>query len=152
MKKISSLGIIAFKESIQIKDVLLRIKNWSDRNSVPVFFHPFVSNQIGADAIVSPSEYEFLQSSDAIVSVGGDGTFLSVAHICQFTEKPIIGVNLGGLGFLTDISPDEIDLLWIKFNPVNSVPSAVWYWRLYFTEKMSRCASFMLLMISLSTG
>ncbi len=109
MKKISSLGIIAFKESIQIKDVLLRIKNWSDRNSVPVFFHPFVSNQIGADAIVSPSEYEFLQSSDAIVSVGGDGTFLSVAHICQFTEKPIIGVNLGGLGFLTDISPDEIE-------------------------------------------
>jgi NAD+ kinase len=50
------------------------------------------------------SECEFLQSSDAIVSVGGDGTFLSVAHMCRFTEKPIIGVNLGGLGFLTDIS------------------------------------------------
>lgn len=109
MKKISSFGIIAFKESLQIKEVLLRIKNWSERSSVPVFFHPFVSNQIGPDALVSPSEYEFLQSSDAIVSVGGDGTFLSVAHICQFTEKPIIGVNLGGLGFLTDISPDEIE-------------------------------------------
>lgn len=109
MKKISSFGIIAFKESLQIKEVLLRIKDWSERSSVPVFFHPFVSNQIGPDALVSPSEYEFLQSSDAIVSVGGDGTFLSVAHICQFTEKPIIGVNLGGLGFLTDISPDEIE-------------------------------------------
>lgn len=109
MKKISSFGIIAFKESFQIKDVLLRIKNWSERSSVPVFFHPFVSNQIGPDSRVSPSECEFLQSSDAIVSVGGDGTFLSVAHMCRFTEKPIIGVNLGGLGFLTDISPDEIE-------------------------------------------
>jgi len=109
MKKISSFGIIAFKESSQIKNVLLRIKSWSEQNSVPIFFHPFVSNQIGPDARVSPSECEFLQSSDAIVSVGGDGTFLSVAHMCRFTEKPIIGVNLGGLGFLTDISPDEIE-------------------------------------------
>lgn len=109
MKKISSFGIIAFKESSQIKNVLLRIRNWSERNSVPVFFHPFVNNQIGPDARVSSSENEFLQNSDAIVSVGGDGTFLSVAHICRFTEKPIIGVNLGGLGFLTDISPDEIE-------------------------------------------
>jgi NAD+ kinase len=109
MKKISSFGIIAFKESSQVKNVLLRIKSWSEQNSVPIFFHPFVSNQIGPDARVSPSECEFLQSSDAIVSVGGDGTFLSVAHMCRFTEKPIIGVNLGGLGFLTDISPDEIE-------------------------------------------
>ncbi len=116
MKKISSFGIIAFKESPQIKDVLLRIKSWSERNSVPVFFHPFVSNQIGPDARVSPSECEFLQSSDAIVSVGGDGTFLSVAHMCRFTEKPIIGVNLGGLGFLTDISPEDIESTLDKIN------------------------------------
>ncbi len=109
MKQLSSFGVIAFKESSLIKDVLLRIKSWAEQSSVPVFFHPFVSNQIGSDALVSPSECEFLQSSDAIVSVGGDGTFLSVAHMCRFTEKPIVGVNLGGLGFLTDISPDEIE-------------------------------------------
>ncbi len=116
MKKISSFGVIAFKESPQIKDVLHRILKWSEQTSVPVFFHPFVGNQLVPDSRVSASECEFLQKSDAIVSVGGDGTFLSVAHMCRFTEKPIIGVNLGGLGFLTDISPDEIESTLDKIN------------------------------------
>lgn len=116
IKKISSFGIIAFKESPQIKEVLHRILNWSEQTSVPVFFHPFVGSQLSSDTRVSTSECEFLQNSDAIVSVGGDGTFLSVAHMCRFTEKPIIGVNLGGLGFLTDISPDEIESTLDKIN------------------------------------
>ncbi|NLG18735.1 MAG: NAD(+)/NADH kinase [Fibrobacter sp.] len=116
MKQIKSFGIVAFKDSQQVKNVLSRILQWSQEHNVPVFFHPVVSGKLEYDAPVSDTEEEFLKNSDAVVSVGGDGTFLSVARMCRFTEKPIIGINAGGLGFLTDISPGEIDNTLLKIH------------------------------------
>lgn len=45
---------------------------------------------------------------DAAISLGGDGTLLGLAHYLAGTEKPILGINLGQLGFLTDV---ELDVL-----------------------------------------
>lgn len=46
--------------------------------------------------------------SDLIVAVGGDGSFLASSRSVIDSGKPITGVNMGRLGFLTDISPSEI--------------------------------------------
>ena len=46
---------------------------------------------------------------DLIISVGGDGTFLSTARHFLLHGLPIIGVNAGHLGFLMEISPDEME-------------------------------------------
>ncbi len=45
---------------------------------------------------------------DAIIAVGGDGTFLTAARAVVHAEVPLIGVNLGRLGFLVDISPIQL--------------------------------------------
>ena len=50
---------------------------------------------------------KLIRSSDFIISFGGDGTFLSTAKLVGRSGKPIIGINLGKLGFLADISPDD---------------------------------------------
>ncbi len=46
---------------------------------------------------------------DLVVVVGGDGSMLNVAQIMASHDVPVIGVNRGRLGFLTDILPDEIE-------------------------------------------
>ncbi len=45
---------------------------------------------------------------DLVIAVGGDGTFLTAARAAADFEIPLLGVNLGRLGFLTDISPEQL--------------------------------------------
>jgi NAD+ kinase len=48
---------------------------------------------------------------DLIIVVGGDGSLLSASHFATDQNIPIVGINRGRLGFLTDIRPDEIKTL-----------------------------------------
>lgn len=54
-------------------------------------------------------EVESLSDADLVVSIGGDGTFLSTAARVGNTGTPILGINAGHLGFLADVSPSEIE-------------------------------------------
>lgn len=48
-------------------------------------------------------------------SIGGDGSLLRTAHLIGANETPILGINFGHLGFLTDISPEEINDIYTLF-------------------------------------
>lgn len=48
-------------------------------------------------------------TSDILVCIGGDGTFLSAVHLAGCQNIPIIGVNLGSVGFLLEIKPENIE-------------------------------------------
>lgn len=111
MRQISSFGIVAFSECPHLHEVVNRICAWSRSKKVPVILHPFFKTIVPSNlaAPVADDEKSLISSSDAVISVGGDGTFLSVAHLCRFTQKPVVGINLGGLGFLTDIGPENLE-------------------------------------------
>jgi NAD+ kinase len=49
-------------------------------------------------------------SCDALMCFGGDGTFLSAVHHHASQSVPLVGVNLGQVGFLPEIAPDEIEI------------------------------------------
>lgn len=48
------------------------------------------------------------QNCDLVIAIGGDGTMLSCLRQYGSKEIPILGINLGSVGFLTDIAPDEL--------------------------------------------
>lgn len=52
---------------------------------------------------------DFTTDLDLVLSVGGDGTFLRAAHRVRDAGVPLVGVNLGRLGFLTEVEPEGVD-------------------------------------------
>ena len=56
----------------------------------------------------SYSNQYIVKNADLVISIGGDGTLLGCARLFGKEGLPILGVNLGSLGFLTDIQPEEI--------------------------------------------
>jgi len=54
-------------------------------------------------------EKKIQTSCDIVVSIGGDGTMLRIARLVSGNATPILGINLGKLGFLTEVTIDELD-------------------------------------------
>ncbi|HWH77374.1 MAG TPA: NAD(+)/NADH kinase, partial [Candidatus Binatus sp.] len=57
----------------------------------------------------SCSKKEMALGADLIIALGGDGTLLNIAPLVVRPEVPILGVNLGGLGFITEVAVDELE-------------------------------------------
>jgi len=53
-------------------------------------------------------ESELAQSADLMIAIGGDGTMLYAGNLSRRTDIPLLGINRGRLGFLADVSPDEM--------------------------------------------
>ncbi|MFR3187884.1 MAG: NAD kinase [Phocaeicola sp.] len=72
-------------------------------------FYHFLQNHTKAD-LTNLEVFEGNQfHADMALSIGGDGTFLKAASYVGDKEIPILGINTGRLGFLADISPDQME-------------------------------------------
>lgn len=69
--------------------------------------HLLRSHNIGRSCLVA--EHKLARSCDILISLGGDGTILRYARILAASKIPILGINLGKLGFLAEVSLDELD-------------------------------------------
>ncbi|NLW24310.1 MAG: NAD(+)/NADH kinase [Clostridia bacterium] len=81
------------------------IIEWLEKKKIQVLAPEEDARFLGINA---KSHKEFCQESDVILVLGGDGTFLRAARYTAGYEKPILGVNLGFLGFLTEIEVGEV--------------------------------------------
>ena len=109
-------GIIPNINKENIVDVVLRFVKYLENYG----FDYFITNEfLNINGKVHPNVKNLnflnlnhlLQQSDIIVSVGGDGTMLQTAYTVRDTNKPIMGLNLGKLGFLAEFEMNRIDVL-----------------------------------------
>ena len=63
---------------------------------------------LAADRVAELAVDDIGREADVILSFGGDGTMLNTAHIVADRSKPILGINIGRLGFLADIEVEQV--------------------------------------------
>lgn len=100
-----SCGIITKRNKPEALSLARDIVGWLSARGVKVLVEKEVAEQIGhpdhIDRDGIPSR------ADLLIVLGGDGTLLSVARLSGVESIPVLGINLGGLGFLTEISKEE---------------------------------------------
>ncbi|MFQ5441388.1 MAG: NAD(+)/NADH kinase [Thermodesulfobacteriota bacterium] len=102
MKNIGMVVKVSNPDAIKFGCELAR---WIDEKGGAVFVDPELAPGITPSKAVSREE--FLVSIDVLLVLGGDGTIISTARLVADKKIPILGINLGGLGFLTAVTVDE---------------------------------------------
>lgn len=111
-----TVGIIVKPKHEKAKEALKQLIDFLEKEKISYIFDSGSSDLIKKDA---PTVEKILlpKKCDLIVVLGGDGTLLSIARFIPPLTIPIIGVNLGRVGFLTEISVDEmVDVLKLYLN------------------------------------
>ena len=105
LKSIKTAGIILRPSSPELKSTYLKIKELFQKADIEILLEDNSANMISLNGV---SLEELCQKVDFLISVGGDGTLLSVVRKSFKFDKPVLGINLGTLGFLTDISMEQL--------------------------------------------
>ncbi len=99
------VGIVVKKNRPEALAALTELALWLTSQGVEVFVEEEVAQEVGFRGL---GREEFGRSVDLVVVLGGDGTMLAAARMLAGSPTPIVGVNIGGLGFLTAISREEL--------------------------------------------
>jgi NAD+ kinase len=99
-----NVGVVAKPSYSGLSDLLIRISHWLQERGARLLY---VSGA-GLPGGVEVSLDEFTRSTDLIMVLGGDGTFLAGGRLAIARDVPVLGVNLGRLGFLTEVTVEEL--------------------------------------------
>ena len=111
MPHFQKIGIYANNGTSHVRSAITKLEASLDDFGCGVFFEKTSSTNVGISKDTTLSIDDFCAEIDLCVVVGGDGSMLSACRKMAFSKVPLLGVNLGRLGFLTDISPNEIENL-----------------------------------------
>jgi NAD+ kinase len=109
MDHFRNIGLIGRLGSDRVVDTLKRLKRFLLDSGYTVILENTVAERLPGDDLQVCSRKMMGEICDLVIVVGGDGSLLGAARaLCRY-NIPVLGVNRGGLGFLTDISPDELE-------------------------------------------
>jgi NAD+ kinase len=103
-----TIGLVGRIQQQGIEQVLTQLLDLLLSRGHKVLLEDRLSELVPAGDQQIASRDEIGADSDLVIVVGGDGSLLSAARTLAHYETPVLGVNRGRLGFLTDITPDQV--------------------------------------------
>jgi len=110
-------GVILKPNAKHLKETYLDIKQIFNKYDIEILLEKNSANMIEQKDGVSFDD--LCKKSDFLVTIGGDGTLISVSRRSYHYNKAVLGINLGTLGFLTTILPNELDVFLNDFTNDN---------------------------------
>jgi NAD+ kinase len=104
----SRIALVGKVEDARVADSLALLARHLRARGLTVLLDRAAAIEGLPEGLVRKAVGEFGQEADLIVAIGGDGTLLFAAQLALARDIPLIGVNRGRLGFLTDVLPDEM--------------------------------------------
>lgn len=105
MSQYQNIGIIVRKDTKKALTEAQKLAQWLSEQKLNVYCEPNVELCDGNNKITAEADFDNI---DLIVVLGGDGTYLQAVRMLNGRQTPIVGVNLGSLGFLTDNRIEEL--------------------------------------------
>ncbi len=102
------VGIVAKPDAARAAGTLTRLVEWLQARGIRVWLEKETAGLVPAAPVTAVDKTDLAAQVDLIVVLGGDGTLLSMARAVGDLGVPLLGVNLGGLGFLTATTLDEM--------------------------------------------
>lgn len=99
------IGVVATRGYGDVAETLHRLREIADARGIELLI------ESGADALLPGAGPLRVEDIDLLITLGGDGTLLRGARMVSPLGVPVLGINLGHLGFLTSVSLPEVDAL-----------------------------------------
>lgn len=109
MSQFSKIGIISKPDDPALAATVQSLYQYLRGQSLEICVDEVSASFLSSEPINASNFDEIASNSELVIVVGGDGTILHAAHNLIQKEIPLLGINLGRLGFLADISPNEIE-------------------------------------------
>ena len=110
MHQFNRVGVVGRLEgNSQSIDTLKHLIDYLQAKGVEIVLEEHVSYVLPGHGLGVCSHGSLGQKCDLAIVVGGDGSMLTAARALAKHNVPVVGINRGGLGFLTDIAPDELE-------------------------------------------
>jgi NAD+ kinase len=106
-----NIGLIAKRGGASVvKDCLEKLVNFLHQRSIEIVIDAISARLISMPNLTIVANTEMLGTRcDLVIVIGGDGTLLQAARLLAKYDICLLGINLGRLGFLTDINPQEME-------------------------------------------
>lgn len=137
-RKIERAGVVIKPHAPRVDQVLRSLKTWLEERGIVCLLEEVAANKLNVGPGV-PRE-ALPGCVDLIIVLGGDGTLLSIAHVAALAKVPVVGVNMGRLGFLTEVQVEEIWLtLEAYLNGREDIISQRWLLETRYHDKVFYC-------------
>ncbi|MGP3789576.1 NAD(+) kinase [Pseudomonas sp. B392_1p] len=109
MEQFRNIGIIGRLGSSQVLDTIRRLKRFLLDRQLHVILEDTIAEVLPGHGLQTSTRKSLGEACDLVIVVGGDGSMLGAARALARYKVPVLGVNRGSLGFLTDIRPDDLE-------------------------------------------